>query len=69
MRLSVLTVTAVLVSPKIVLMSNKRSQLPIATLFLVVASLTTFAQSAGPLLSWNEGKSKQAIMTVVAGVT
>lgn len=44
-------------------------RLVVATLFGVLAFSTICAQSADPLPSWNEGKSKKAIMDFVAKVT
>jgi phosphoglycolate phosphatase-like HAD superfamily hydrolase len=40
-----------------------------AVLFCALAFTTTFAQSADPLPSWNEGKSKKAITDFVTKVT
>jgi hypothetical protein len=40
-----------------------------AALFCTLAVTTTFAQTVDPLPSWNDGQSKQAILTFVAKVT
>jgi hypothetical protein len=40
-----------------------------AALFCVLAFTATFAQSADPLPSWNDGKAKQSILTFVSKVT
>lgn len=41
----------------------------IAAIFCVLAFTTGFSQSADPLPSWNEGKTKQSILTFVSKVT
>ena len=46
-----------------------QARLMTAALFCVLACTTTFAQSADPLPSWNDGKAKQAILTFVSKVT
>jgi hypothetical protein len=40
-----------------------------AALFCALAVTTTVAQSADPLPSWNDGKTKQSILTFVSKVT
>jgi hypothetical protein len=40
-----------------------------AALLCALAVTTTVAQTADPLPSWNEGKSKQSILTFVSQVT
>jgi hypothetical protein len=50
--------------------TNIRGQIFIAAALLCLLTLTTaVAQTADPLPSWNEGKSKKAIMDFVAKVT
>ena len=44
-------------------------RLPIAALFCAITFTTAFAQSADPLPSWNEGKTKQSITAFVEKVT
>ena len=44
-------------------------QLITAVFFCAMAFTTTFAQPADPLPSWNEGKTKQSIVTFVSNVT
>ena len=46
-----------------------KRELIAGTLFCAPAVTTNVAQSGDPLPSWNEGKSKQAILTFVATVT
>ena len=46
-----------------------KQQLFTATLFCTTAFTTNFAQPADPLPSWNEGKTKQSIVTFVSKVT
>ena len=41
----------------------------IAILLCALAATTTVAQSADPLPSWNDGKSKQSILSFVSKVT
>ena len=46
-----------------------KQKLITAALFCVLVVTTTVAQTADPLPSWNDGKSKQAILNFVAKVT
>ena len=44
-------------------------KLVVTTLACVLALVTTIAQAADPLPSWNDGKAKQSIMDFVKRVT
>ena len=46
-----------------------KTKLVTAALFCVFTFTTTFAHAADPLRSWNEGKTKQSIVTFVSKVT
>jgi phosphoglycolate phosphatase-like HAD superfamily hydrolase len=51
-------------------MTNKSTQSTIAAgILYVLAATTTVAQAADPLPSWNDGKTKQSILTFVSKVT
>ncbi len=59
-----------LLNQKLKIMKSKyRHSIIVAAVFIALAVTTTVAQSADPLPSWNEGKSKKAITDFVAKVT